>query len=109
MKLILLLLISTNYCYAEPLGRLFFTPEQRTEPSESTTQQHTHISQQETPSNYPPVTVNGIIQKQNSDRHVWVNGQHYQLLADEATHSVDIQLPNSMQTIQLEVGQTLIP
>ncbi len=59
-------------CRAEPLGRLFLTPEQRTaKPAPSVQAKPT------------APTINGIIRSQSGSGTIWINGRAQKLIAAE--------------------------
>jgi hypothetical protein len=98
----LLLLASAQ---AEPLGRLFFTPEQR----QQLDYQRTHNTPIENETIATTVTLNGILQKQNGTRTVWINGraQTTKRSPEQAaeTHTVSVL---GQPGVKLKVGQRLV-
>ena len=89
---------------AEELGRLFFTPSQRTQldsdQAQGTTSEH----------NDHALMLNGIVQKQGGKRTIWINGVAQPASAsDEKTpDSSSVPLPGQTKTIKLKVGQRVL-
>ena len=100
---LLLCLTSTPPTQASTLGRLFFTPQQRT--------------QLETPATPPTakqrmeteMVINGIVQKQGGQRTVWINGRPQAAgNSDErAPDSLSVTVPGKSQPVKAKVGQKI--
>ena len=90
--------------YAEGLGRLFFTPEQRAQ-LEYSQQQTTHA-----PDNVHSLTVNGIVQKHGGERTVWINGvpQIAGKSDERAPESVPVAIPGQSKPAKVKVGQRVL-
>lgn len=75
-RILLFVILSTSgfHCHAEPLGRLFLTPEQRTEKP--------IVAARPTPAK---PTINGIIRSQSGSGTIWINGRAQKLIAAETT------------------------
>jgi hypothetical protein len=97
---------------AEPLGRLFFTPAQR---SALDAGKHTVAR---APVNPGPRTVrlNGVVTRSDAERTIWINGKAYynglpdgmQVKTNSATPgSTLIRVPGSASPARLKVGQQL--
>lgn len=127
-KLVMLALMTVPVCHAaEPLGRLFFTPNERAE-----LDRMRHLPPAIAPKPAvkivapkplaPPlpvstvVRVNGVVQRSDGASTVWINNQP---LADYETQgaasikqrntgTVVIALPKS-QAVEMKVGQTMNP
>jgi len=99
-----LLLMAAAGAGAEELGRLFFTPEQRTR-LESGQQQDDHA-----PGNTRSLTVNGIVQKHGGQRTIWINGMPQPAgKGDERTpESVAVAVPGQSQPVRAKVGQRIV-
>ncbi len=90
---------------AETQGRLFFTPQQRT--------QLDYEYARNTPSDgnsSPVLTVNGIVQKHGGPRTVWING-----VAQSATNTSErnpttqtVVIPGKSLPIKLKVGEKIL-
>ena len=96
-------LIAAPLTHAEPLGRLFFTPEQRAQLEYSK-------SQSSDPGDSSRVlTVNGIVQKHGGERTVWINGtpQIAGKSNERAPESVPVFVPGQSQPINAKVGQKI--
>lgn len=103
--LILALLGGLPVVQAEELGRLFFTPEQRTLLD---TQQ---ISGQSVESATPSyIIVNGVVQKRGGNRIVWINGapQAAGKSNERTPATVPVAVPGKTEPVQLKVGQRLM-
>lgn len=93
---------------ADTLGRLFFTPQQRTQLE---TQQATGKSVESGSDSKPNyIIVNGVIQKQGGKRIVWINGtqQPAEKSNEKTPGSVPVTVPGKSQPVQVKVGQRLI-
>jgi hypothetical protein len=90
--------------HAEELGRLFFTPEQRTQLEYSQPQDN------EKPGNARTLTVNGIVQKHGGQRTVWINGvpQPAGKSDERAPESVPVAVPGQSQPVRAKVGQKVL-
>lgn len=103
---------------AEPLGRLFFTPQQRAT-LDNARGQNIKIEvevETETP-NLEIISVNGMIKRSDGQSTVWINNQPLNekrapsgikiisRSADDAR--VTLQLPPSRRNVDLKVGQNL--
>lgn len=90
---------------AAELGRLFFTPEQRTQLNDSlqrsaTTDQH-----------QGGTVINGIVQKHGGKRTIWINGvpQPAGKSDERSPESVTVPVPGQSKTIKLKVGERVLP
>jgi len=103
-SLLALALAAAMEVNAEELGRLFFTPEQRTQLEYSQRQgNHTQV-------NARSLTVNGIVQKHGGERTVWINGVP-QLVgkSDERTpESLPVAIPGQSQPVRVKAGQRVL-
>ena len=89
---------------AAELGRLFFTPEQRTQLDNS------YSREANTDNNDRALMLNGIVQKRDGKRTVWINGVPQQMgRSDENTpESVPVPLPGQNKSVKLKVGQRVL-
>jgi hypothetical protein len=90
---------------AANLGRLFFTPEQRTQLD------YSHARNAPVEGNASPFfTVNGIVQKQGGARTVWVNGvsQNADHTGDRTPSAQTVTLPGKAQAVRLKVGDKIL-
>jgi len=97
-------LIVAPFTYAEELGRLFFTPEQRAQLERPQQQNGDSLN------NTSVLTVNGIVQKHGGERTVWINGVP-QLAgkSDElAPDSLPVAVPGQSSPVNVKVGQKII-
>jgi len=104
---------------AEPLGRLFFTPQQRAT-LDNARGQKIKIDvevEPETPAPLEIISVNGVIKRSDGQSTVWINNRPLNekrapsgikiisRSADDAR--VTLQLPQSSRNVDLKVGQNL--
>jgi len=89
---------------AEPLGRLFFTPEQRAQ------MDYSKLQGSDTGSSGRALTVNGIVQKHGGKRTVWINGVPQQAgNSDErAPDSLPVAVPGLSKPVKVKVGQKVL-
>lgn len=89
---------------AVELGRLFFTPAQRTQ------LEYNQRQNDNTPANAGTLTVNGIVQKHGGGRTVWINGvPQVAGRSDERTpESLPIAIPGQPQPVNVKVGQKVL-
>jgi hypothetical protein len=104
LSLACLLAIAPSATAAE-LGRLFFTPEQRTQLNaslqrSSTTEQHSGGT-----------VLNGIVQKHGGKRTIWINGvpQPAGKSDERSPDSVTVPAPGKSKSIKLKVGERVLP
>lgn len=102
---ILLALAATTTAHAEELGRLFFSPNERTQ-LES---QHV-LSADEAGNDSRALIVNGVIQRDGGKRTIWINGERQpESTADpRAPATVPIILPGKSNPVKVKVGQRLM-
>jgi hypothetical protein len=95
---------------ADPLGRLFFTPEQRAILDLS---RRTQAASAQAPAeSYEGVTLSGVVTRSDGKQTVWVNGQVQppgEGASTRARDSASIPLPSGEGRVRLKVGQTLDP
>ena len=104
---------------AEPLGRLFFTPQQRATLDNARAQKTTAKIEAETEPITPPekISVNGVIKRSDGQSTVWINNRPLnekrapsgiKIISHSADNaSVTLQLPQSSHNVDLKVGQNL--
>ena len=99
--LLLTVAIVTN---AEPLGRLFFTPEQRAQ------MEYSKLQSNDSGSSSRALTVNGIVQKHGGKRTAWINGVPQQAgNSDErAPDSLPVAVPGLSKPVKVKVGQKVL-
>jgi hypothetical protein len=90
--------------WADELGRLFFTPEQRA--------QLEYRKQQENDSaaSGRSLTVNGIVQKNGGNRTVWINGvpQAAGNSNERTPESLPVTVPGQATPVKVKVGQKVL-
>jgi hypothetical protein len=96
--------VAATFCRAEPLGRLFFTPEQRAQLDYSKSQGN------DSGSSTRALTVNGIVQKHGGKRTAWINGVPQQAgNSDErAPDSLPVAVPGLSKPVKVKVGQKVL-
>lgn len=89
---------------AEELGRLFFTPEQRTQLD------YNYAQGADSTNNSSTLMLNGIVQKHGGKRTVWINGVPQQAdSSDDRTPEIQsVQVPGKAGTVKLKVGQRVL-
>ncbi len=104
IKICLLLLLSANVADGAELGRLFFTPEQRTRMDLDDVRDNAQ------PNNPNTVSVNGIVQRHGGERTVWINGvpQPAGKSNGRAPDRAPVAVPGKSQPVQVKVGQRII-
>ena len=88
---------------ADTLGRLFFTPQQRS--------QLEFARMRNTPAEggaSPVLTVNGIIQRSGGARTVWVNGVAQSERSNGNTTSQNVSVPGKSKPVRLKVGEKIL-
>ena len=100
-----LLCLTSAATQASTLGRLFFTPEQRTQ-LETVAAAPTAKQGMAT----DEMVINGIVQKQGGQRTVWINGRPQAAgKSDErAPDSLSITVPGKSQPVKAKVGQKIL-
>src|SRR5574340_869856 len=99
-----LALASATGAGAEELGRLFFTPEQRTQLEYSQPQDEAR------PGGARTLTINGIVQKHGGERTVWINGvpQPAGKSDERSPESVPVAVPGQSEPVKAKVGQKVL-
>ena len=95
----------TPAAQASNLGRLFFTPEQRTQLDHAHTRNATADS-----GGTSVLTVNGIVQKHGGARTVWINGvaQNAGNSGERSPDAMAVTVPGKSQPVKIKVGQKLL-
>lgn len=89
---------------AEELGRLFFTPQQRTLLERG---QQATIDR---PASVDSLTINGIVQIHGGERTVWINGvPELSGKSDERSpESAPVTIPGQTKQVKIKVGQKVL-
>ena len=99
-------LIFAQLSLSQPLGRLFFTSEQRAQLESS------GLPSTDTGSgnHKNTLTLNGIVQKDGGKRTAWINGVPQQVGKSDANTpgSVPVTLPGTSKPINIKVGQRVL-
>ncbi|TAJ76497.1 MAG: hypothetical protein EPO42_12350 [Gallionellaceae bacterium] len=103
--LLLLMLGLPAHAPAEVLGRLFFSPADRAQLERQKTQL-ANAADDGSPQSV--VTVNGIIQRSDGSRIVWINGKPQKLGPGAHPGSVSIPLPGKNKSVEVRVGQRIV-
>ncbi len=86
---------------ASELGRLFFTPAER-----SQLEQAFKVQQAENGGGEQSViTVNGVIQRSDGSRIVWVNGKAQKSASGSDPDKTSVVVPGKNKPVELKVGQ----
>lgn len=104
-QLLFLGMIASMPAFAEELGRLFFTPEQRAQLD------HSHAQElRPDNNNRGRLILNGIVQRHGGKRTIWLNGVPQQAgTSDESTpESLSVPLPGQKKSVKLKVGQRVM-
>ncbi len=130
MLTLLIALLTAGPATAEPLGRLFTTPEERAQLQllrnappvvvKPTPPPMPVVEAQPAPPEVPPVTVNGVVIRSHGESTAWVNGKNTyggDLSADHVTvdtHGlrgarVTVETPGHLPDVGLKPGQTYHP
>jgi hypothetical protein len=101
----IMLFANLSSASAAELGRLFFTPQQRTQLE---TQQEIGESGEGGKRSY--IVVNGLIQRQNGTRIVWINGEQQPAVngGENLPSTVPVNVPGRSQPVPLKIGQKLL-
>jgi hypothetical protein len=90
--------------YAEPLGRLFFTPEQRAQ------LEYSKLQGSDSGISGRALTVNGIVQRHGGKRTAWINGvpQEAGNSDERAPDSLPVAVPGLSKPVKVKVGQRVL-
>lgn len=104
ITLLLLTSLSTPAAHASSLGRLFFTPEQRTQ------LEYAHARNDAEEGASSVLAVNGIVQKQGGGRTVWINGvaQNAGSSDEHNPEALPVAIPGKSRPVKIKVGQRLL-
>lgn len=105
LPLTIILLACISSANAANLGRLFFTPEQRTHLD------YAYARNAPAEGNASPFfTVNGIVQKQGGARTVWVNGvsQSVDNTGERTPTTQTVTLPGKSHAVKMKVGDKIL-
>ncbi len=112
-RLALLVALSlTATAQAEELGRLFFSPTERNQLEQQQAQQARKARPEadaESEGSGPSViTVNGLIQRNDGSRIVWINGKAQKLAPGGDPNKVPVTVPGKSKPVEAKVGQRVI-
>jgi len=104
------LLCCTPLAHADThIGRLFFTPSERTQLSQQLKQQAYKAQMSASGDDeHASITVNGLIKRSDGSRIVWVNGRAQKLSAGGDPNKVPVTIPGQNKTVQVKVGQRVL-
>ena len=106
LKILLLVsgTVAATLVSAEPLGRLFFTPEQRAQLEYSKPQPSDSAGSNR------GLIVNGIVQQHGGKRTAWINGIPRQAgnSDDRAPESLPVTVPGLTKPVKIKVGQKVL-
>ena len=102
--LLFLGLIATTPAHAEELGRLFFTPAQRTQLD------HSYAREARPDNNDRALRLDGIVQKHGGKRTAWINGVPQQAGSsdDKTPESLPLTVPGQSKPVKVKVGQKVL-
>lgn len=95
----------TSWAQADTLGRLFFTPAERTQLEQ---QQARKTLNEDGSTAQSVITVNGMIKRDDGSRIAWVNGKAQRLEASPHSNSVPVTVPGKSKPVEVKVGQRLV-
>jgi len=99
----LLLICAPCSAQADVLGRLFFTPEQRSQLD------YRHAHPNSADASLPSaLMVNGIVQQRGGSRTVWINGALKHPAHNGEASAETIVEPGKSMAIKIKVGQKLL-
>lgn len=104
IALMVSLLSGTSIVHSDEIGRLFFTPLQRSELDRN----YSRIARTETDDRR--LVLSGIVQRNGGKRTAWVNGVPQQAgQSDEhSPESMTITLPGQNKPVRIKVGQRVL-
>jgi hypothetical protein len=117
--LLLALLIAPAMASADSLGRLFYTPAQRTQLDDARSHRSTAVpdAAAEVPQPQPALTYHGVVRRSDGKSTIWINNRPItdgQSLSGVAVlgrvrpdGALQLQLPEGKRAVDLKVGQTL--
>lgn len=91
---------------AQPLGRLFFTPEQRAQ-LDAARQHGTRSQQTGSGDNRTALVVSGFVRRSDGRSTVWINNQPEAPRSVERDGSIVVTLPNDRRRVRVKVGQSV--
>jgi hypothetical protein len=93
----------------EQIGRLFFTPTERTQLDQQQKQQSVKAQMSASGEDErSSITVNGLIKRSDGSRIVWLNGKAQKMSAGGDPNQVPVTLPGQNKTVQVKVGQRVM-
>jgi len=114
---LIVLLLPAFGSAAEPLGRLFFTPQQRAMLDNARHQKIKIAVEPEAPAPPEKISVNGVVKRSDGQSTVWINNRPLnekrapsgvKVISPNADNaSVTLQLPQSSRNVDVKVGQSL--
>lgn len=100
ISVLMILMSFLPVAHSEELGRLFFTPEQRSQLDYG----YLHADTAETDDRR--VILNGIVQKHGGKRTAWINGVAQEVGPNEHTPEVlPVTVPGKSRPVKIKVGQ----
>lgn len=101
---ILAAFITLPAAHADTMGRLFYTPQQRAQ------MDYTYARNAAPDGKSPVLTVNGIVQKSDGSRTVWINGVAQTTRGPKNRNPVaeTVNVPGKSGTVRLKVGDKIL-
>ena len=95
--------------HAHEVGRLFFTPAERSQLDQQQKQNELRSQMQGNNSDnaQPSITVNGLLKRSNGSRIVWINGRQQRLGKNGNSNKVPVTVPGKKQPVEAKVGQRI--
>ena len=90
---------------AAELGRLFFTPDERQQLEQKFAR---HETGQDDTVAQPFISVNGVIQRSDGSRTVWINGKAQRNAAGKNPNTAPVTVPGKHESIEVKVGQRIL-
>lgn len=98
-------LLSAGVAAAEPMGRLFFTPSERLELERNA--EKIHARENPDAPEATSLIVNGVIQRRDGRRIVWINGKAQEMEAGNTLAVIHIPAQGNRPAIEARVGQAV--
>lgn len=95
----------TSSAESSELGRLFFSPDERTRMEQQALKNQDRSDRDEAPGH---ITVNGIIRRGDGSRIAWINGQPQEIGAHSDPNVVVIRIEGKPQPVEVTVGRRVV-
>ncbi len=109
LAVLLALLSAAQPAQGDELGRLFFTPAERRQldqrQSQLELQTQLAADKGNESGNQSVITINGIIQRGDGSRIVWINGKAHKIAGGGDPNKAPIHIPGKNKPLEVKVGQ----